>query len=79
MKSELDLMDELIQGQKEKLLKTARRILPHVTDDDLLQPNDFPELEMHPHFRSEEGILDGLQVAKTALLASSASAAVADS
>lgn len=79
MKSELDLMDELIQGQKEKLLKTARRILPHVTDDDLLQPNDFPELEMHPHFRYEEGILDGLQVAKTALLASSASAAVADS
>ena len=79
MKSELDLMDELIQGQKEKLLKTARRILPHVTDDDLLQPNDFPELEMHPHFRYEEGILDGLQVAKTALIASSASAAVADS
>jgi len=69
MRSELDLIEELIQGQKEKLLKTARRILPHVTDDDLLQPNDFPELEMHPHFRYEEGILDGLQVAKTALLA----------
>jgi hypothetical protein len=69
MRSELSLIEELIQGQKEKLLKTARRILPHVTYDDLLQPNDFPELEMHPHFRYEEGILDGLQVAKTALLA----------
>jgi hypothetical protein len=63
------LLDELIAGQKQKLLTTARRIVPHVTDDDLLQPNDFPELELHPYFRYEEGILDGLQVAKTALLA----------
>ncbi len=65
----IDLLEELIQGQKGKLLVTARRIVPHVTDDDLLQPNDFPALEYHPHFRYEEGILDGLQVAKTALLA----------
>ena len=47
----------------------ARRIVPHVTEDDLLQPNDFPALEMNPHFRHEEGVLDGLQVAKMALLA----------
>lgn len=65
----IELLDELIQGQKKKLLSTARRIVPHVTDDDLLQPNDFPELEFHPHFRYEEGILDGLQVAKTAIMA----------
>jgi len=69
MKSELVLLDELIEGQKAKLLKTAQRIIPHVSDDDLLQPNDFPELELHPYFRYEEGILDGLRVAKTALLA----------
>jgi len=42
-----------------------------VTEEDLLQPNDFPELELHPHFRYEEGILDGLMVARTALLAAS--------
>ena len=65
----IKLLDELIEGQKKKLLETARRIVPHVTDDDLLQPNDFPELELHPHFRYEEGILDGLQVARMALLA----------
>jgi hypothetical protein len=65
----LQLLDELIIGQRAKLLKTAKRILPHVIEDDLLQPNDFPELEMHPHFRYEEGILDGMQVAKAALLA----------
>ena len=65
----LALLDELIEGQKAKLLASAKRIVPHVTPDDLLQPNDFPELEFHPHFRYEEGILDGMQVAKTALFA----------
>lgn len=64
-----NLLEELIQGQKKKLLSTAKRIIPHITEEDLLQPNDFPALELHPHFRYEEGILDGLQVARTALLA----------
>ncbi len=68
---EIALFDELIEGQKKKVLSTARRIVPHVTEEDLLQPNDFPALELHPHFRYEEGILDGLRVAKTALLAAS--------
>ena len=62
------LLQELVDQQQEKLLQTARRILPRITPDDLLQPNDFPELEMHPHFRYEEGILDGLRVAQMALL-----------
>lgn len=63
------LLDELIEGQKKELLKTARRIVPFATDDDLLQPNDFTELEGHPHFRYEEGVLHGFQAAKAALLA----------
>ena len=65
----LNLLDELILGQRKKVLAVARRILPHVTEEDLLQPNDFPELELHPHFRYEEGILDGMQVVRAALLA----------
>ena len=65
----IELLDELIEGQKQKLLSTARRIVPRITEDDLLQPNDFPQLEFHPHFRYEEGILDGLRVARTAILA----------
>jgi hypothetical protein len=69
MKAEMQLLQELIEGQRKKMLASAQRIVPHVTLDDLLQPNDFPELELHPHFRYEEGILDGLQVAYTALLA----------
>lgn len=64
----IELFDELIQAQKKKLLSTAQRIIPNITEDDLLQPNDYPQLELHPHFRYEEGILDGLQVARTAFL-----------
>ena len=65
----LRLMQELIDGQRKKVFASAQRIVPHITPDDILQPNDFPKLEFHPHFRYEEGILDGLQVAYTALLA----------
>lgn len=64
------IFEELIQAQKEKLLVCARRIVPHVTPDDLLQPNDFPQLENHPHFRYEEGILEGFYTAQMAYLAS---------
>jgi hypothetical protein len=69
----IELLNELIEGQQKKLLSTAKRILPRITEDDLLQPNDFPELELHPYFRYEEGILDGLRVARTALLAETSS------
>jgi hypothetical protein len=63
-----ELFDELIEQQKKVLLTAARRIVPEVTDDDLLQPNDFPVLENHPLIRYEEGVLHGLQSAKAALL-----------
>jgi len=65
-----ELFDELIEGQRAKVLSCARRIVPYVTADDILQPNDFPELENNPHFRYEEGVLEGLCTAKTAYLAS---------
>jgi len=58
---------ELIAWQEEKLLKAAKRIEPQVTLDDLWQPNDFPELENHPLFRYEEGVLHGIRVLEAAL------------
>lgn len=70
MQQTFELLEQLIEGQKEKLMKSATRIIPNITADDLLQPNDFPELEFHPHFRYEEGILDGMQVVRAALQAS---------
>ncbi len=63
------LFDELIEQQEKKLLKYAATIVPNVTADDILQPNDYPELESHPFFRYEEGLLKGLHAAKMAVMA----------
>jgi hypothetical protein len=63
------MFDELITLQRKKVYNCALRILPHLTEDDILQPNDFPELEMNPHFRYEEGVLEGLLTARMAYLA----------
>ena len=63
-----NIFEELIAAQRKKIWKYAQRIIPHITEDDLLQPNDFPELENHPVFRYEEGVLEGLMTAQTAFL-----------
>lgn len=63
-----EVFEALIQAQQEKLLKCAQCIIPHITADDLLQPNDFPALETHPYFRYEEGVLEGLLTARMAYL-----------
>lgn len=63
------MFDELITLQRKKVYSCALRILPHLTEDDILQPNDFPQLEMNPHFRYEEGVLEGLLTARMAYLA----------
>lgn len=65
----MHLLNELIEKQEEKLLALATSIIPNITTDDILQPNDYPELENHPFFRYEEGVLQGLHSAKIALLA----------
>ncbi|MEM8727842.1 MAG: hypothetical protein AAGE99_03945 [Chlamydiota bacterium] len=64
-----DLFDELIGRQEQKLLQHATAIIPHITSDDILQPNDYPELEHHPFFRYEEGFLKGIHAAKMAVMA----------
>lgn len=63
------LFDELIAGQKEKMLRLAEKWVPSITEDDLLQPNDFSVLETNPLFRYEEGVLEGLLTARMAYLA----------
>jgi hypothetical protein len=62
------LFEELVKGQKAKLLLLAKRIIPHITEEDLLQPNDFPELENHPLFRYEEGVLEGILTVRMGVL-----------
>ena len=63
------LLKDLVEFHKQQLLKCGRRFVPHLTADDILQPNDFRELEFNPHFRYEEGILAGIQTVQTALWA----------
>lgn len=63
------LFEELVALQRKKVKACAHKIKPRLTDDDLLQPNDFPELENHPLFRYEEGVLEGLLTARMAYLA----------
>lgn len=60
-------VQELVAYQQEVLLKTGRRIIPTLTPEDMLQPNDYVELENHPHFRYEEGVLAGIQSVQIAL------------
>ena len=57
----------LISWQRQKLLECARRIIPHLTADDILQPQDYPELERDPEFRYEEGVLFGMEAIEAAL------------
>lgn len=63
------LLEEVIAGKEKDLLQLGRRIVPRLTPEDLLQPNDYPELENHPEFRYEEGVLAGVRTAQTALRA----------
>jgi len=63
------LFEELIALQEKKVFQLAEKIVPHITKEDILQPNDFPALENHPFFRYEEGVLEGLRTAQMALRA----------
>jgi len=63
------LVEEIVEDQKRKLLACGRRLIPTLTPEDMLQPNDYLELEHNPHFRYEEGLLAGLQTIQTALRA----------
>lgn len=63
------VIDEIAEGQKRTVLSLGRRIVPTLTTEDVLQPNDYPELENHPEFRYEEGVLAGIQTVQMALRA----------
>ncbi|MGH2612388.1 MAG: hypothetical protein ACRDFB_05000 [Rhabdochlamydiaceae bacterium] len=64
-----EIFNQLIALQQIKIKNCASSIIPNLTDDDLLQPNDFPLLENNPYFRHNEGILEGLMTARMAYLA----------
>jgi hypothetical protein len=61
------LIEEIAECQEKKVLRYAERSFPHLTREDIRQPNDFPALEEDPHFRYEEGVLEGVRTVQTAL------------
>lgn len=62
-------LEEIMLMHKKALLTLGRRIVPTLTSEDILQPNDYLELNHHPEFRYEEGLLAGIQTAQMALRA----------
>ena len=52
-------LQEMIEFQRQKLLKIAREILPGLTPEDLRNPQDFPNLINDPLFNYEDGLLAG--------------------
>jgi hypothetical protein len=63
------LYDGMIQQQRSKVLLLARQAVPQIGPEDVLNPDDFPELKAHPTFDYEDGILAGMIAAQIALRA----------
>jgi hypothetical protein len=63
------LLDEMVEQQDAKVLALARRIVPHVTPEDLRNPHDFAPLMESAEFNYEDGILAGLRAALVAVRA----------
>ena len=60
----LGQMEDLHRG---KVLELARRILPHLTAEDIRNPHDFPDLA-DPDWHFEDGQLAGIQAVRFALV-----------
>ena len=63
------LLADMAAMQERKLLALARRIVPHVTPEDLRNPHDFVPLVESAEFNYEDGILAGLRAAEIAVRA----------
>ncbi|HSN98444.1 MAG TPA: hypothetical protein VLS89_09100 [Candidatus Nanopelagicales bacterium] len=60
------LLDAMEETQRQKVVDLARRLLPHVTTEDLRNPHDFPDLD-DPDWHFEDGQLAGIQAVRFAL------------
>jgi hypothetical protein len=63
------VFEELIAHQRKRVLEHARRLNPRLTEDDVQQPHDFPELHGSPDWQYEDGILAGFLAAQMAVRA----------
>jgi ferritin-like protein len=63
------VLEELIVQQRKRVLEHARRLNPRLTEDDVQQPQDFPELATSAEWNYEDGILAGYQSTQAAVRA----------
>ena len=63
------LLGEMIVQQRARVLAHARRLNPKLTDDDVQQPHDFPELAASAEWNYEDGILAGYLAVQAAMRA----------
>ena len=68
-KSFIKILDEMIDFQQNKVLKLARELIPHLTPEDIRNPQDFPELERDALFNYEDGMLSGFLAVRSSYLA----------
>jgi hypothetical protein len=61
------LLEEMVEQQKTKVQKVGNILNPRVTREDILNPQDFPELKFDPQFNYEDGILSGIIAVQTAI------------
>ena len=63
------LLEEMVVMQRKRVLEHARRLNGRLTDDDVQQPQDFPELAGNAEWNYEDGLLAGYQAAQAAVRA----------
>jgi hypothetical protein len=63
------LLEEMVVMQRKRVVEHARRLNGRLTDDDVQQPQDFPELAGSPEWNYEDGLLAGFQSAQAAVRA----------
>jgi len=60
------VFEELAKGQQDSVASLAKRINARLTADDLHSPQDFPELANDTDFNYQDGLLAGIETARTA-------------
>lgn len=54
------ILEEMITLQRKKVMRLAEELGVHLTDEDILNPHDYPALLKSHRFNFEDGFLAGL-------------------
>ena len=63
----MEVLEELLSYQKKKVVELAQRIHPGLTEEDVRNIHDFPDVYQDPIFQFEDGQLAGFVAAQIAM------------